>query len=328
MPLLDPCRRTINYMRISVTDRCNLRCTYCMPPQGVAPCAHEEILRYEEIARVVSAAAALGISRIRLTGGEPLVRAGIVDLVAQLARIPGITDLSMTTNGVLLPRYAKDLVEAGLTRVNISLDTLKPERYAMMTRLGKLDDALAGIAAAEAAGLRPIKINTVVLGGVNEDELADMAALTLRHDWQVRFIELMPLNGVVEHPECGYLSTDAVRARIAQALGPLEPVEPPVGGGPADAYRLSGALGTLGFISPVSHHFCERCNRLRLTADGRLRPCLLENVEYDVKPLLRGGADEAALQEAIRTVVQAKPRGHHLEDGQAPRGRTMSEIGG
>ncbi|MHB0856176.1 MAG: GTP 3',8-cyclase MoaA [Anaerolineae bacterium] len=328
MALLDPCHRTINYIRISVTDRCNLRCTYCMPPQGVPARPHEEILRFEEIERVVAAAAGLGVSRIRLTGGEPLVRAGIVDLVGLLARIPGISDLSMTTNGILLPRYAAALADAGLARVNVSLDTLQPERYARMTRIGRLEDALAGIGAAEQAGLRPIKINTVVLQGVNDDELADMAALTLEHDWQVRFIELMPLNGAVGHPECGYLSTDAVRDRIESALGGLQPAVRPTGAGPAETYRLPGAIGTIGFISAVSHHFCERCNRLRLTADGRLRPCLLENIEYDLKPVLRRGADLAELQQVIRQVVLDKPLGHHLEDGQAPRGRTMSEIGG
>ena len=329
MPLVDTFGRKITYLRISVTDRCNLRCQYCMPPEGVSSRTHDDILRYEEIERLVRAAAGLGIKKVRLTGGEPLVRKGIVDLTAMLGRIPGITELTMTTNATLLARYAQNLAQAGLQRINISLDTLQAEKYAHITRGGRLEDALAGIAAAEAAGLTPLKINTVVMRGLNEDEIADMAGLTLTHPWHVRFIELMPLNNEAQTFDACNMRSHEVRAAIEAALGPLTPLEiARNGSGPADLYRLEGAQCTVGFISPISEHFCASCNRLRLTADGRLRLCLLSEQEVDLKPLLRGGADIAEIQEALRQAIDAKPSGHRLAEHILPQGRTMSQIGG
>jgi GTP 3',8-cyclase len=328
MTVLDGCERPISYLRVSVTDRCNLRCLYCMPPQGVPFRQHAEILRYEEIARVVRAAAGLGISKVRLTGGEPLVRAGLVDLVRLVACIDGIDDLSMTTNGLLLGRYAEELARAGLRRVNISLDTLRAERYARITRGGKLAEALAGMEAAKQAGLTPVKINTVILRGVNDDEVVDLARLTLEQAWHVRFIELMPLNHDTQVFEQDYLSSAEVSQAITTALGPLLPVPALDGAGPAAYYRLAGAQGSIGFISPLSAHFCGQCNRLRLTADGRLRPCLLADSEIDLRTVLRRGADDAEIQSLLRLAIQAKPTGHQLEKHILPEGRAMSEIGG
>ena len=328
MSCLDACNRPISYLRVSVTDRCNLRCLYCMPSEGVPFRAHEEILRYEEIERVVRAAAGLGISKVRLTGGEPLVRAGIVSLVEMLARIPGVDDLAMTTNGIHLARYAHDLRLAGLKRVNVSLDTLQEDKYTHITRGGRLADALAGIESAEREGLVPLKINTVVLRGFNDDEIVDIARLTLQRPWHVRFIELMPLNGNIQGFEQSYMPTEAVREVIVKALGELEPVQPVHGSGPAAYYRLAEAVGTIGFITPVSEHFCAQCNRLRLTADGRLRPCLLSDREIDLRAVLRQGANLAEIQELLRQAILAKPAGHQLQQHILPGGRVMSEIGG
>jgi len=328
MQSVDRYDRPINYLRVSVTDRCNLRCQYCMPSQGVPFKAHQDILRYEEIERIVRAAVGLGIQRVRLTGGEPLVRAGVVDLVRMLAGIEGLEDLAMTTNGMLLGRYAADLRRAGLMRVNVSLDTLREERYAAITRGGQLAEVLAGIASAEEAGLMPVKINAVVMRGVNDDEIADLARLTLERSWHVRFIELMPLNDCSHGFQGGYVPSYEVRERVAAELGALEPVAAWSGAGPASYYRLRGALGLLGFISPISEHFCGCCNRLRLMADGGLRPCLLSDSEIDLRSVVRGGASLAEIQDVLRQAILCKPGGHHLDEKLAPHGRVMSQIGG
>ncbi|MGC9398188.1 MAG: GTP 3',8-cyclase MoaA [Anaerolineae bacterium] len=332
MAHLDAYNRPISYLRISVTDRCNLRCVYCMPAEGVPWRPHEEVLRYEEIETVVRAAAELGISKVRLTGGEPLVRLGIVDLVRKLARIPGVDDLAMTTNGVLLARYAEALAEAGLRRVNISLDTLDAERFRRITRLGELEDVLTGIEAARTAGLRPIKINTVVVRGLNDDEVVALAAKTLQAGWwNIRFIELMPVgdgelrNAVWEEQ---VVTAQEIRQKIEAALGTLEPASMQVGNGPARYYRLPGARGTLGFITPISEHFCYQCNRLRLTADGQLRPCLLSNREIDLRTPLRTGADVESVKRLILEGIRRKPRHHHLAEAVHLVDRGMSEIGG
>jgi len=327
MSCLDAFNRSISYLRISVTDRCNLRCVYCMPEEGVPLRSHDEILRYEEIVLVVRAAAALGISKIRLTGGEPLVRAGIVGLVRQIAAVPGIDDLAMTTNGVLLSRYAHRLKEAGLQRVNVSLDSLRPERFRLITRLGELKDVLEGIETARRAGLKPVKTNTVVIRDLNDDEVVDFARLTLRDEWHVRFIEMMPLGPYGGEYRQGYVPMSEVRARIEEALGPLVPAKV-IGNGPARYYRLKGARGTIGFITPISEHFCYRCNRLRLTADGRLRPCLLSDYEIDLKGPMRSGATVEDIADLIKKAVHDKPERHHLAENLFPRGRAMSEIGG
>jgi cyclic pyranopterin phosphate synthase len=302
-----------------------------MPPEGVVCRPHEEILRYEEIETVVQAAAELGISKVRLTGGEPLVRLGIVDLVRSLARIPGVDDLAMTTNGVLLSRYAADLAEAGLQRVNVSLDTLRPARFRRITRLGRLEDVLDGMEAAQRAGLTPVKINAVVIRGMNDDEVVDLARKTMEAGWNVRFIELMPVGDgatVADDWRDRVVTAQEVRQKIEDALGELEPAKVDVGGGPARYYRLPGAKGTLGFITPISEHFCYRCNRLRLTADGQLRPCLLSDHEIDLRTPLRQGADVAQIKELLLQGINSKPMQHHLDEWQRPENRVMSEIGG
>jgi len=328
MACLDAFNRPISYLRVSVTDRCNLRCIYCMPAEGVPWRPHEEILSYEEIETVVRAAASLGITKVRLTGGEPLVRKGLVDLVAMIASIPGIDDLAMTTNGTLLARHAEELKAAGLKRVNVSLDSLWPERFRRITRLGELSDTLEGIAAAKEAGLVPVKVNTVVIRGLNDDEVVDFARLTVEGDWHVRFIEVMPLGDNAEWAGNGYVPMDEVRGRIERELGELIPAKLAVGSGPARYYRLPGARGTIGFITPISKHFCYQCNRLRLTADGHLRPCLLSDYEIDLRTPLRQGATIEEIKCLIVEAVRAKPERHHLSEGILPHERTMSEIGG
>ena len=320
--------RPIQYLRVSVTDRCNLRCVYCMPEEGIPLIPREDVLRYEEIVRVVRVAVEMGFVHVRLTGGEPLARKGIVDLVRELARIPGLDDLSMTTNGMLLARYAEDLARAGLRRVNISLDTLRPDRFRRITRWGRLEDVLEGREAALAAGLRPVKINTVVVRGLNDDEVVDLARLTLQPDWHVRFIEVMPLGEGAHWAGDGVVPSAEIRARIEAALGPLTAVRGEAGAGPARYYRLPGAEGTLGFISPVTEHFCGGCNRLRLTSDGRLLPCLLSDLAIDLRTVLRSGADDETLREVFRRAVVAKPREHHLAEEPVPAARPMSQIGG
>jgi len=331
MAHLDAYNRPISYLRISVTDRCNLRCVYCMPPEGVPWRPHDEILRYEEIETVARAAAELGVSKLRLTGGEPLVRHGLVDLVRKLSAVPGVDDLALTTNGTLLAGWAAALRRAGLKRVNISLDTLRAERFAEITRGGHLEDVLAGIEAAEEAGLVPIKINTVVVRGLNDDEVVDFARRTQEDGWNVRFIELMPI-GNNQLADAGWrarcVPADEIRRQIEAALGPLQPAKLAAGGGPARTYRLAGARGTLGFITPVSEHFCTGCNRLRLTADGHLRPCLMSEREIDLRTPLRQGAGVAEIKALLLQGIEAKPLRHHLEECEQPRDRVMSQLGG
>ena len=315
-----------------------------MPPEGVNSCSHNDILSYEEIETTVRAAAGLGITKIRLTGGEPLVRLRVVELVRMLAQVPGIDDLSMTTNGTLLARYAQALAGAGLQRVNVSLDTLRPERFHAITRRGRLEDALAGIEAARRAGLEPIKVNAVVIRGLNDDEVVDLARKAVDEAWNVRFIEWMPVGdetiptltasgspGDWRAPEdwrARVVPVAEMRASIEAALGTLEPSEIKVGAGPARYYRLPGARGTIGFISAVSEHFCQHCNRLRLTADGQLRPCLLSDQEIDLRTPLRQGAGVDQMQELLVTAIGHKPRQHHLDERVEAHSRVMSQIGG
>jgi cyclic pyranopterin phosphate synthase len=321
----DSFQRPINYLRISVTDRCNLRCTYCMPEAGISLMSHAEILSYEEIFQVVEAATELGINKVRITGGEPLVRAGLAKLVKMIAGTGAIDDIALTTNGILLARFAAELKEAGLRRVNVSLDSLKPERFKQITRCGKLEDTLNGIAAAKAAGLDPVKINMVVMGGVNDDELPDFAAKTVTEGWHVRFIELMP--GAGDDPAAsGFVSVKDMKLRLDH-LGKMEPYKVDVGNGPAKYFRLPDAAGTIGFITPVSEHFCYQCNRLRLTADGKLQPCLLSDEEIDLRETLRRGASVGALKELIAQAIARKPKGHRLAEGEN-RGRPFSQVGG
>ncbi|HXZ30223.1 MAG TPA: GTP 3',8-cyclase MoaA [Dehalococcoidia bacterium] len=325
--ILDSFGRSINYLRISVTDRCNLRCIYCMPPEGVPQMSHTEILSYEEIRTVVRAAAELGINKIRLTGGEPLVRAELPNLIKMLSQIKGIQELSLTTNGTFLKKYALELKQAGLSRVNVSLDTLKPGKFRYVTRLGKLKDVLEGIEAAKEAGFQPVKINTVVMRGINDDETLDFARMTYKDGWHVRFIELMPFKGIAE-----FVPTVELRQHIS-LLGKLEPCPDSIritGNGPAMYYRLSGAKGTIGFISPLTEtSFCSRCNRMRLTPDGKLRPCLMGEDEIDLRTPLRSGASTEELKRFILKAVASKPERHHLERGNVRVvKRKMSQIGG
>lgn len=328
---LDSFARPINYLRISVTDRCNLRCVYCMPAGGIPLLAHREILTFEEIERIARVAAGMGIHKVRLTGGEPLARFGVPDLVRMIAAIPEIDDISMTTNGHMLPRYADELAAAGLKRVNISLDSLRADRFRALTRVGELDHAWKGVEAAEAAGLTPVKINAVVVRGFNDDEVIDFARLTLEGERHIRFIEVMPLGHNDLWAEDGFVPMQEVRERIEAVLGPLEQVgrdAPVIGNGPARYWRLPNAPGTLGFISPVSEHFCDGCNRLRLTADGRLRPCLLSDAEIDLCGPLRAGISDAELEQLIADAIIHKPARHHLGEGQHPVKREMAQIGG
>lgn len=319
--------RPMTYLRISLTDRCNLRCVYCMPAIGMRFAPRAELLTDDEILAVVRASAKIGFSKMRLTGGEPTVRPHVADIVRGIAHTPGVDDVAMTTNGLLLSRLARDLKDAGLKRVNVSIDSLKPERFTSITRGGKLEKVWAGIEAAEEAGLSPIKLNAVVVRGQNDDEVADLAALTLTHPWQVRFIEVMPLEGVGDVHDAGLVTTAETIELIERDHGELEPLEAPLGD-PARVYRLPGSIGTIGFISPVSQPFCSFCNRIRLTADGKLRLCLLRNDEVDVRDILRGGGNEDDLIEQIRYGVWRKPWGHGLAEGDRNTGRGMSQIGG
>ncbi|MGD0353315.1 MAG: GTP 3',8-cyclase MoaA [Dehalococcoidia bacterium] len=335
--LSDPFNRPINYLRISVTDRCNLRCIYCLPPEGIALLPQGEVLTYEEIARVAGLAAELGINKVRLTGGEPLVRARLSELVAMLAGIDGIDDISLTTNGVLLKQYAAELKRAGLKRVNVSLDSLSRAKFERITRQDRLSDVLQGIEAAKACGLNPVKVNMVVMRGINDDEVMDFARLTTAEGWHVRFIELMPF--AIDNPPDGhsigdkanlhpaFVSVDEIKERL-QILGKLEPSLPITGNGPAKYFRLPQARGTIGFIAPVSQHFCFSCNRLRLTAEGKLRPCLLSDREIDLRQPVRSGASPRELKKVITEAIQEKPQKHELSQGRASKKRLMSQVGG
>ncbi len=319
--LVDDFGRSIDYLRVSVTDQCDLRCQYCRPAGLPLAQPLRGILTNAEIAAVVHAATLLGVRKVRLTGGEPLLRPDIVDLVRLLAAIPGICDLSLTTNGLHLDRLAPGLAAAGLQRVNVSLDTLRADRFVRITGAPGLERVLRGIEAAQRAGLQPIKVNTVLMRGVNDDEIADFADMTVRQGWHVRFIEVMPIG-----QSTGELLVGA--AEIRERLPGLTPDDGVVGYGPARVYRLPGAHGTIAIISPVTDHFCSGCNRLRLTADGKLRPCLLDDGEVDLRPALRNAAAPEELARLIRQAVANKPERHHLAEGLSPHQRTMTQIGG
>lgn len=327
--LVDRFGRGITYLRVSVTDRCNLRCVYCMPVEGVSWQAHDRILRFEEIAQIVRLAAENGVREIRLTGGEPLVRRDLADLVAMISAIPGIEDISLTTNGLLLGDQVQRLADAGLKRINVSLDTLQPEKFSRITRGGRLERVWQGLEKAQAAGLSPIKLNVVAMRGINDDELPALARLSLQYPWQVRFIEIMPVKNQVSwgdefpSPENTYLSIQEM-LKILAPLG-LEKVENGVGFGPARDYRLPGASGRIGFISPLGEQFCEDCNRLRLTADGNLRPCLLHDIEVPIRDALRRAED---LLPYFAQALANKPLSHELNLDNRPTGRCMMQIGG
>ena len=324
--IVDSYHRRINYMRISVTDRCNLSCIYCTS-RAMPHLLHDDILRYEEIHRVVQAAAGLGVKKIRLTGGEPLVRLNLSRLVELLVQVDGIDEVSLTTNGTLLDKYAAELKAAGLRRVNISLDTFKANRFQQITGSDKLKDVLSGIEAAKRAGLNPVKINMVVLKGMNDDEILDFARRTIDDGWHVRFIEHMPfVNTAAENN--GLVSIGEIMGTIEQSLGKLKPTFSTSGNGPARYYQLADALGTIGFIGPMTECFCADCNRFRLTADGKLRPCLLDDDEVDIKGPLRNGASIKDLEQLIYEAAALKQKQHHLGEEPAPAKRQMRQIGG
>ncbi len=324
---LDRYGRKIHYLRISLTDHCNLRCVYCMPEDMVFQ-PNAALMQDDEILTLVRVFAELGFDKIRLTGGEPTVRAHVVRLVQEIASTPGIESLSMTTNGVLLSRLAAPLAQAGLQRVNISLDTLDPAKFQTLTRWGSVEDVWAGIQAAEAAGLTPIKLNAVVVKGYNEGDMADLARLTLEHPWQVRFIELMPFGNNNGFQTEQLVTAAQMQSFIEPALGSLEPVNGGELDGEARLFRLPGALGDVGFISSVSAPFCHSCARARLTADGKLRLCLLREGELDLLTPLRAGTSPEALKQLIIDSLWFKPWGHGLAEGVIPLNREMSQIGG
>jgi len=329
MPLVDPHNRYIDYLRVSVTDRCNLSCVYCRPKARMTGLAHREILRYEELLRIVSVAASLGIAHIRITGGEPLVRRGILTFIAAIRDIPGITDVSVTTNGVLLEDMAEGLRAAGIDRLNVSLDSLKAVKFAGITGSDTWNRVWRGINRAEQLGFHPIKINMVPIRGVNDDEVAAFARLTLDRSIHVRFIELMPIGANDRWRTDVCVTSAEVRARIEHEFGPLAPAVPGKGAGPSANFQVAGGRGVIGFISPISRHFCESCRRLRLTADGRIRPCLLSDTEIDIKTPLRGGCDDQELERLLRFALEIKPQRHYITEASGGCfERTMSRIGG
>ncbi len=327
---VDTFGRSIDYLRISLIDHCNLRCVYCMPLSGLRFSRSEELLSPAELERVARVALDVGFRKIRLTGGEPTLRPDLIEVVGRLGRLNGLCDLAMTTNGILLPRLAESLAAAGLRRVNIHIDTLHPGRLQRIMRFATRDEIWAGIEAAEAAGLRPIKLNVVVTRGYNDDDVVDLARLTLSRDWHVRFIELMPLGG----GECArmavsqFVSNVETRQRIEAALGALALLPQQH---PADEslnYRLPDAGGVIGLISPVSQPYCGNCNRMRLTADGKFHLCLLNDDEIDLRGALRNGASDAVIRSLLLQAVTAKPTGHHLERGISTEERNMYQLGG
>lgn len=319
--------RDLHYLRISLTDRCNFRCVYCMPEQGAVFAHHSHLMTDEELFRIVRLAARLGFDRVRLTGGEPTVRPNLVSIVEGIARTPGIREIAMTTNGMLLERLAEPLARAGLKRVNISVDTLDAERFYKITRAGKLDQVWRGIEAAQRAGLGPIKLNAVIVRGYNEEDLVDLARLSVDRPWDMRFIEVMPFGSVADFQRESLVPVAEMRSRIEAAFGPLEPLDWD-GHNPARSFRLPGSQGTIGFISSVSEPFCEGCDRIRLTSDGKLRLCLLRDDEVDVLTRLRAGATDAELLELMRAGIYNKPWGHGLAENVIPLARIMSDIGG
>ncbi|PDW01692.1 GTP 3',8-cyclase MoaA [Candidatus Viridilinea mediisalina] len=326
-PACDSFGRRIDYLRISLTDRCNMRCVYCMPVVGMQFAPRPELLTNAELLRVVQAAATAGFRKLRLTGGEPTLRQDLVELIRAMKALPGIEHIAMTSNALRLRHQAHQLKAAGLDRVNISIDSLDPLKFRQISYGANLDDVWAGIEAANAAGLHPIKLNAVIVRGLNDDEVVALASLTTRYPWELRFIEVMPLSGVANLAEDGVVSTSELIAHIEAHFGPLQ-LEEHHAADPARCYRIPGAPGKLGFISAVTDPFCDTCNRMRLTADGRLHLCLLRDNEVDLRAALRNGASQAKLEQIIRHAVYLKPWGHGLPEGVLPTLRGMSELGG
>ena len=325
--LIDRHDRRLNYLRISVTDRCNLRCMYCVPHDRISWLSHAEILRYEEILRIVEVGVKLGISKVRITGGEPLVRKGVIGFLEALSRVSGISELTLTTNGVSLAEHVERIRAAGIRRLNISLDTLQREKFARITGHDAFERVWKGIESVRQNGFAPIKLNVVALRGVNDDELVDFARLTFRYPYHVRFIEHMPI-GKSRMKDPSPLLVPEIKA-IISPLGKMMSIEKNAADGPAERFRFEGAPGEIGFISALSHHFCASCNRLRLTASGQLRPCLLSDQQLDLKALMRSGCEDSQLAEMFHRAVRNKPSDHNLAVND-PTGVScqMSSIGG
>ncbi|WP_313756901.1 GTP 3',8-cyclase MoaA [Tissierella sp.] len=312
--------REINYLRISLTDRCNLRCIYCMPEKGVSKFSHEEILTLEEVYEITKVFVELGVNKIRFTGGEPLIRKGIIDLIYKVSKLDGVKDLAMTTNGILLKEYAKELKKAGLNRVNISLDTLDEEKYSLITRGGKLENVLEGIEEAKKVGLTPIKINTVLIGGFNDDEIESFIGLTEKEDINIRFIELMPIGEAAGWAKEKFISNDIILEKVKELI----PIPREDKSSPAVYYKLPNGKGKVGIINPISCKFCANCNRVRLTSKGQLKLCLHSNREIDIKEALKSGQD---MRKLIIDSINQKEESHHLENGKYIS-RNMNQIGG
>jgi len=329
--MLDKFNRDINYLRVSITDRCNLHCSYCRPKEGISLQGHDDILRYEEIIRIVSVAVKMGLVKVRVTGGEPLVRRGFVNFIAALKNINGLNDISLTTNGILLEEFARDIFDAGICRINISLDSLNKDKYCRITNGGNLDAVLRGIARAEKIGFFPIKINTVAIKGFNDDELSDFAQLAVNKPFQVRFIELMPVGQANSGYSEDYMPATQIIKKISERYE-LEQVKDKKNksDGPAKIFKIKGGCGEIGFINPVSDHFCSTCNRLRLTSDGKLRVCLLKEDEIDFKKALRENCSDTDLENLIREAILLKPKEHDLvcTESTLKKCRNMSAIGG
>ncbi|MFH1624950.1 MAG: GTP 3',8-cyclase MoaA [Pseudomonadota bacterium] len=328
--LIDKFGRKINYLRISITDRCNLRCVYCMPFEAIQKISRNDILSYEEFLRIAEIAVKKGISKIRITGGEPLVRKGVTDFIHSLSGIAGIQDISLTTNGVSLKDFASGLFGAGLRRINVSIDSLNYRKFQEITGGGSLKEVWKGIKEAMEVGLLPIKINTVVIRGVNDDEVIDFAKLSIDNPYHIRFIEFMPVGSTSAWSEDKHVSFREIKEKI-EGFGKLSPIHTnrDDGAGPAQMFRIDGAMGEIGFISPLSNHFCSSCNRLRLTADGKLRTCLLSDREVDLMPVLRGNPVDSELERLIESAILNKPEKHHFgEEIFKKCSRDMSAIGG
>lgn len=326
-PPTDSFERKIDYLRLSITDRCNLRCIYCMPERGIPKLEHSEVLSYEELVKLARIVIGMGISKIRITGGEPLVRKDVLTLCSSISRIPGIRSLSITTNGVLLAGFADGLINAGIKRINVSLDTLKPERFAQITRSDSFSRVWEGIMAARAAGMAPIKLNAVVMKGINEDELEDLASLTYNYPFHVRFIEFMPFKAA--EYDTRFIPASEILKRL-RGVAPLLAADNSETNGPALHYRFEGAQGKIGIISPVSNHFCPTCNRLRVTADGGLRTCLFSREETDLRGPLRQGLSDEEIVRIIRAAINQKPEKHELSNPVFRKciSRPMFTIGG
>ncbi|HBF43671.1 MAG TPA: GTP 3',8-cyclase MoaA [Desulfobacteraceae bacterium] len=326
--LIDKYNRRLNYLRISITDRCNLRCLYCMPREGIAKLRHEDILTYEEILRLSRIAVNLGIEKIRLTGGEPLLRSSIYDLLPRLTSIPGLKEVCLTTNGVYLKGNLEKIKSSGIKRINVSMDTLRRGRYEKITGSDSFQDVWEGIELARELGFDPIKINVVVLKGLNDDEVVDLAELSQKYPYHIRFIEYMPIGTASQDIPGHHVPNSWIKEQL-KSLGKLVQVPRSVNDGPAERFRFEGAPGEVGFISPLTHHFCPTCNRLRLTASGRLRPCLLSDQEEDIIGPIRSGASDRDLEQIFLKTAFNKPYAHHLtSEDLSPFPAHMSSIGG